>query len=103
MQLNTELVKLRRQHKGWTQQQLADIADLSLRTVQRIETSGLASNESCSALCAVLELDRAELLTLTPTALAAGTGRAQVPYLRMSAVFLLGLMLGAAITRLSGI
>lgn len=102
MQLNTEMVKLRRQHKGWTQQQLAEIADLSLRTVQRIETTGLASNESCSALCAVLELNRAELLATALAPPAPGAERARLPYLPMSAVFLLGLVLGAVISSLSG-
>lgn len=65
MQLNTELLKNTRIAKGWTQQQLADVAGLSLRTIQRIEKSGISANESCSALCVVLELNRTELLAKT--------------------------------------
>jgi len=50
------------QRRGWTQQQLAEIADLSLRTVQRVENQAAASNETISSLCAVLEVPREELL-----------------------------------------
>jgi len=73
MEINAETVRQQRQRRGWTQQHLADAAGLSLRTVQRIEKQGLASNESVSALCAVFGLDRAELLSSSP---AAGDGRA---------------------------
>ncbi len=63
MQLNVTKVKDLRQSKGWTQQQLADVASLSLRTVQRIENQGVASNESVNALCAVFEVKRVDILT----------------------------------------
>jgi len=66
MEINAETVLQERQRRGWTQQHLADAAGLSLRTVQRIEKQGLASNESVSALCAVYEIDRAELLADDP-------------------------------------
>lgn len=60
--INAELVREQRVKRGWTQQQMAEVADLSLRTVQRIENQGVASNESVSALSAVLELPRERLL-----------------------------------------
>jgi transcriptional regulator with XRE-family HTH domain len=62
MMINAELVKDLRQRRGWTQQQLAEVADLSLRTIQRIENQGVASNESVSALSAVLDTPRETLL-----------------------------------------
>ncbi|MEN1728294.1 MAG: helix-turn-helix transcriptional regulator [Pseudomonadota bacterium] len=62
MDINSELVRKTRVERGWTQQQLAEIADLSLRTVQRVENQSAASNETVSSLCAVLELDREQLL-----------------------------------------
>ncbi|MEE4245285.1 MAG: helix-turn-helix transcriptional regulator [Kangiellaceae bacterium] len=62
MEINASLLKQLRNKKGWTQQQLAEIADLSLRTIQRIEKTGSASNESISALCVCFQVDREELL-----------------------------------------
>lgn len=62
MNLDSSLVRSERQSRGWTQQQLADIASLSLRTVQRVENQGQGSNETVSALCAVMALERETLL-----------------------------------------
>ena len=64
MEINAALIKATRIDKGWTQQQLADIADVSLRTIQRIESTGSASNESVSALCSSFELEREVLLVV---------------------------------------
>ncbi|MFP4207321.1 MAG: helix-turn-helix domain-containing protein [Wenzhouxiangella sp.] len=62
MEISSDRVRQERQRRGWTQQQLAEIADLSLRTVQRVENQSAASNETISSLCAVLEVPREELL-----------------------------------------
>jgi len=62
MDINGDRVRKARVERGWTQQQLAEIADLSLRTVQRVENQSAASNETISSLCAVLELERQDLL-----------------------------------------
>jgi transcriptional regulator with XRE-family HTH domain len=77
MEVCAQTVRNERQRRGWTQQHLADAAGCSLRTVQRIERHGVASNESVSALCAVFELDRADLLDDDPAerAYAGDTGR----------------------------
>ena len=64
MNVRGEFIKTLRVQRGWTQQQMAEIANLSLRTVQRIENQNVASNESISALAAVLERPREEILTL---------------------------------------
>ena len=66
MEVRSECVRRERQRRGWTQQHLADAAGCSLRTVQRIEKHGVASNESVSALCAVFELERGDLLVDDP-------------------------------------
>jgi len=50
------LRKLRLQ-RGWSQEQVAELADLSVRTIQRIERGGQASLESANALAAVFEVD----------------------------------------------
>ena len=67
MDVSSEKVRQARLARGWTQQQLAEVADLSLRTVQRVENQSVASNETVSSLCAVLEIERSELLTNDPT------------------------------------
>ena len=48
--------RLRLKH-GWSQQQLADVSGLSVRTVQRIEAGFPASTESLKSLAAVFEVD----------------------------------------------
>lgn len=65
MEVQGDMIRQLRAERGWTQQQLAEIADLSLRTVQRVENQGVASNESVSALAAVLVLPREQILAPT--------------------------------------
>jgi transcriptional regulator with XRE-family HTH domain len=55
-----QVQKLRIKH-GWTQQQLADLSGLNVRTIQRIENGASASVESLKSLAAVFEV---EFLTL---------------------------------------
>ncbi|TRW48676.1 helix-turn-helix transcriptional regulator [Aliidiomarina halalkaliphila] len=62
MEIQATVVRETRVSKGWTQQQLSDVSGLSLRTVQRVESQGQGSLETCNALCAVLEIPRESLL-----------------------------------------
>ena len=55
-------VKQRRNDKGWTQQQLADLCALNIRTVQRLEKTGVASMETVCALARVFEIEVRALL-----------------------------------------
>lgn len=59
--INSDLVKTLRQQRSWTQDQLATVAGMSLRTVQRIEKEGVCSLESRQALAAAFEIDAASL------------------------------------------
>lgn len=70
MEINQHQVKALRTERGWTQQQLADICALSLRTIQRVEVHGLASHETINALAAAFQISRASLLpqTMDPAA-----------------------------------
>ncbi|MDN7123900.1 DUF805 domain-containing protein [Pseudidiomarina sp. 1APP75-32.1] len=61
MKIDTAKILQLRQFRGWSQQQLADIAGITLRTVQRIEASGAASLESIQALAAAFEVPISEL------------------------------------------
>jgi DNA-binding XRE family transcriptional regulator len=56
MQLSVEKLKQQRDTRAWTQSHLAEVSDISLRTVQRIEKSGIASQESAQAICAAYEI-----------------------------------------------
>jgi transcriptional regulator with XRE-family HTH domain len=55
------LVQKIRVQRGWSQEQLAELSGLSVRTIQRIERGNTASVESLKALGAVFEIDFSEL------------------------------------------
>jgi transcriptional regulator with XRE-family HTH domain len=51
------LIQKLRLQRGWSQEQLAELAGLSPRTIQRLERGQPASPESLKALGAVFEID----------------------------------------------
>jgi len=51
------LIQKLRLQRGWSQQQLADLSGLSVRTIQRFEQGQVASTESLKSLAAVFEID----------------------------------------------
>ncbi|MFD2177598.1 pentapeptide repeat-containing protein [Veronia pacifica] len=59
--LNGRTIREKRLGRGWSQEQLASVSGLGLRTIQRIETDGSCSLESQQALAAVLENPLSEL------------------------------------------
>lgn len=61
MKVNTDLIKQLRQTRAWSQDELATAAGLSLRTVQRIESEGLASLESKKAIAGAFGVEAASL------------------------------------------
>jgi DNA-binding XRE family transcriptional regulator len=63
MELNKSNLKSQRDSRAWSQTQLADVSGLSLRTIQRIEKTGIASQESTKSLAAVYECSIKDLLT----------------------------------------
>jgi transcriptional regulator with XRE-family HTH domain len=60
--VNATKIKELRTVNGWTQQHLADACAISLRTVQRVERYGNASQETVASLAAVFELQQVELI-----------------------------------------
>ncbi len=62
MKVKSGLIRKIRSEKLWSQEQLADACGLSLRTIQRLESSGNASAETVRALAAVLEMQPDELM-----------------------------------------
>jgi transcriptional regulator with XRE-family HTH domain len=97
--LDSSLVRIERQRRGWTQQQLADIAALSLRTVQRVENQGQGSNETVSALCSVMALER-EALLVPSRVLERRQGKQWSILLSLILSGVLGVILGVTVTLL---
>lgn len=61
MNVDFKLVKSERRRRAWSQEHLATVSGLSLRTIQRIGKTGSASFESAQALAAVFSIDVADL------------------------------------------
>jgi transcriptional regulator with XRE-family HTH domain len=55
------LIQKLRLQRGWSQEQLAEVSGLSVRTVQRLERGHTASLESLNALAAVFQIDISRL------------------------------------------
>ncbi len=49
------IIRSLREDRGWSQEQLADVSGISVRTIQRIETGNRGSLESLKCLAAVFE------------------------------------------------
>ena len=69
------LIQKLRLQKGWSQEQLAEITGLSVRTIQRLEAGKPASLESLNTLAAVFNMDLnrlkdSDMKTVTATDLA---------------------------------
>jgi transcriptional regulator with XRE-family HTH domain len=56
------LVQKLRIQRGWSQQQLAELSGLSVRTIQRIERGQPASAETLKSLASVFEIDFSVLM-----------------------------------------
>ena len=55
------LIQKLRLQRGWSQEQLAEVSGLSVRTIQRLERGQTASLESLKALGAAFEIDFSDL------------------------------------------
>ena len=63
MQMNVDAEKVRRwrEERCWSQEHLAEIADVSLRTIQRLENGESVSRDTVMALAAAFDVDAAAL------------------------------------------
>jgi transcriptional regulator with XRE-family HTH domain len=61
MIINAQLVQALRKRKSWSQEELATAAGLNLRTIQRIESDGVASLQSRKALASAFDIAVDEL------------------------------------------
>lgn len=78
MKVDPSYIKAQRERRAWSQEHLAEVAGLGLRTIQRIEKTGNASYESARSLAAVFEMDVAELRVAQPAPMAPTAVRANV-------------------------
>ncbi len=61
MKVDSSYIKRERERRAWSQEHLAEVTGLGLRTIQRIEKTGAASFESARSLAAVFCVDVATL------------------------------------------
>lgn len=61
MKIDTDKIKRWREERFWSQEHLAELSGIALRTVQRIESGRTASRESITALAAAYNVDAAAL------------------------------------------
>ncbi|MDY6929685.1 MAG: helix-turn-helix domain-containing protein [Pseudomonadota bacterium] len=64
MEIDALQIKALRQQHQWTQQQLAELCGVSLRTIQRVEKEGNAATETVMSLSAVFEVPQRSLLVV---------------------------------------
>lgn len=62
MLVDTDVIRQQRQQRGWTQEHVATLCNLSVRTIQRSEKTGVTSMETTQALAAAFEVDYVTLL-----------------------------------------
>ena len=104
MQIDAAKVIELRSSRGWTQQHLADACAVSLRTIQRVEKDGFASQETVAALCSVYEIERQviELDTIakvnTNNTLKPQRSPSWLDALPMLVTLLLGMAIGIGLT-----
>ncbi len=65
MKVNSKRIRAEREKRAWSQEHLANVSGLGVRTVHRIENSGSASLESIKAIAAVFDLEATELQNST--------------------------------------
>ena len=87
MLINVELIKRLRKHRSWSQDQLASISGVSLRTVQRIENEGTCSLKSKKALAAAFDIDATDLDVDVELVRAVASARKGQKYGYMGAAF----------------
>lgn len=66
MLIDSERLRALRAGRQWSQEQLAALSGLNLRTIQRLESGAKVSTESLRALAAVFEVPPETLLFLEP-------------------------------------
>lgn len=74
MKIDSTLVRKIRRERAWSQEQLATVAGVSLRTIQRVEADGSGSLETNMALASALGIPTIELASEERATTAAPNG-----------------------------
>lgn len=102
LKIDAELIRNTRKQRAWSQEHLAEVANLGRRTIQRIEQNGAASFESAQAIASALELNVSQLIVIEEaqvSALQSNNRLLRKIYAALSAIaVLLLLALGRAVT-----
>ena len=97
MLIDADKIKSMRLDQGWTQEQLAEMCDVSVRTIQRIEKTGVAALDTTNALAAVLEVERTTILVQGGVRPARSEFSSTRVALIATVFFLLGVSIGALV------
>ena len=92
MEVRGDIVKEMRIARAWTQAQLAELCDVNLRTIQRVENKGNASLETIMALCVAFDVKR-QVLFKVPEITEVEPAR-QNPVKAYLFIFICGLVVG---------
>lgn len=85
VRVDAKLIRTARERRAWSQEHLAKVAGIGLRTLQRIEATGIASYASVQALAAVLEMAAQDLHEAGPARNATGVLPTAIPASDLSA------------------
>lgn len=84
MKLDKKKLKQLRESRAWSQSHLAEVSDVSLRTIQRIERSGSASPESIKSICSAYDIHVSEIAAGIDSAAEAARPQSGVARFRVS-------------------
>lgn len=92
MKIDPAIIVENRNTKAWSQQHLADVSGLSLRTVQRMENAGVGSPDSIKAIAQAFSLVPADLMQKTYANPPANTGlKKRTTYITIALTALIGM------------
>ena len=97
MHINKARVRQERQRRAWSQEHLASVTGLGLRTVQRIESSGNGSGESASALASVFEVPLSEITNMDLPIAGSAPRRNFLIWMGIACVSILTVIVGRAV------
>lgn len=97
MKVDAKRVRSERERRAWSQEHLAQVTGLGLRTIQRIEASGLASYESVKAIASVFALTVSDLHVQSASASELAVERPQAQKISSRARKLMLLLPGIAL------
>lgn len=104
IRMNAQIIKKLREDRAWSQEHLAAVAGVSLRTIQRVESESKASPETRLALASAFGVDVAQLAEDSALAVPQAEGRMSWrQYRALRLVLLLGFLIGLNVYQSGGL